>query len=104
MININFKPGVQLYTPTVGINPMTLKAMVVASEIYNRYGSVLTVTSVFDGKHMKGSKHYRGLAFDCRTNCLSDKQLESIYKDLTASLHPTYDVILEKDHFHIETH
>lgn len=104
MININFKSGVQLYTPTIGINPMTLKAMVVASEIYNRYGSVLTVTSVFDGKHMNGSKHYRGLAFDCRTYDLTNKQLQSIYKDLNVSLHPIYDVVLEKDHIHIEIH
>lgn len=103
MINIEFKHGVCLGTELSCIKQGTIKAMVVAAQIYNMFGATLTVTSVFDGKHKKGSKHYEGLAFDCRTYNLTDKQLQDIYRNLKLGLSGCgYDIVVEKDHIHIE--
>lgn len=104
MINLNFKGGVKTSSSGFGISTWIFQAIVSAAEIYHNHGSTLTITSIFDGKHMNGSKHYVGQAFDCRTYDLTEKQLQSIFADLKISLKPVYDVLLEKDHIHIEIH
>ena len=61
------------------------------------------VTSLRDGKHLPTSLHYRGQAVDLRTRHLSPTQKSSFHISLYESLNPIgYDVILEKDHIHIE--
>ena len=94
------KPGVKIQ----GIRPELLFALFVADKIYDRYGRVLVVTSLNDGQHSYGSFHYNGLAADLRTRYFEADQLDPIKKDLIEALGPDYDVVLEKDHFHIEFH
>ena len=103
-----FKKGVSLKD----IQPQTYIAICVAERQYHKYGYNLIVTSVNDGKHKKGSLHYKGLAVDIRIkNIMSDigakpiaaiEKLTDILKNILC--HLGYDVILEleKNHIHIE--
>jgi hypothetical protein len=65
-----------------------------------------TITSGDDGKHMINSLHYKGLAIDLRTRDLEGGSLGSIAKGIHAELKGLlgrdYDVVLEKDHIHLE--
>lgn len=60
------------------------------------------ITSANDGKHMAGSLHYKNRAWDLRSRDLSPEQQQSFAKRLKNYLGPSWDVIIEKDHFHIE--
>ena len=85
-----------------GMKPEILLAIVAMHECYQRRGKTLMLTSVGDGKHMQGSKHYQGLAFDCRISNLGVGEPEKIAKELRLALHPLFDVVLESDHIHVE--
>jgi hypothetical protein len=91
-----------------GVRPVTLRAMAAAAEVFAREGAALVVTSVVDGLHMEGSKHYTGEAFDCRSKHLPDYETKlRVLGALEAILGRDYDVILERrgdpsEHFHIE--
>lgn len=60
------------------------------------------VTSTTDGKHKKGSLHYVGLAVDLRIKDLTPVVTGSYYHALKLALSRLCDVILEKDHIHVE--
>jgi len=60
------------------------------------------VTSTTDGKHKKGSKHYKGLAVDLRTRDLTDEQITSYFNALKLALIRLCDVVKETDHIHVE--
>jgi hypothetical protein len=68
----------------------------------------LVVTSVCDGRHKKGSLHYKGLAFDVRTwangegEQLGVDDKEIMAKDYREVLGPDFDVVVESTHIHIE--
>ena len=86
-----------------GVQPAVWYAIGIAERIYAVEGCQLVITSLTDSKHMKDSFHYRGLAFDIRTRDLNANKLDIIYRNLLHALGPIgYDVILEKDHIHIE--
>jgi hypothetical protein len=102
------KPGVRL----LGIRPETIFSINVAEGVWERYGAELTVTSVMDSKHGRGSEHYTGLAWDGRTKdpvtqapLLSD--LHAAVEELRIRLRADYDVELEfegtpDEHVHVE--
>ena len=95
---------IQLKDNTVnihGISNELLFAMFVTDAVLNRYGSVLVITSINDGKHSSGSLHYSGNAFDFRTWYIVDKE-EEVMDDLREALRDSYDVVLEDDHIHVE--
>lgn len=97
---MRFKKGVKIK----GIQPETILALVVADEVYKERGRPegVTVTSISDGKHMTGSKHYTGHGADLRTYYFHpDIQLE-IVDMLRHRLTDEYDVALEEDHIHLE--
>jgi hypothetical protein len=51
----------------------------------------------------KKSKHSKGLAFDIRTFTLINKEeINKVHANLVKELLTYYDVILERDHIHIE--
>ena len=61
------------------------------------------VTSTYDGNHSPSSLHYAHLAVDLRlpaeTPFISN---DIVKKELKSSLGKDFDVILERNHFHIE--
>lgn len=61
----------------------------------------IVITAIFDGTHMRGSKHYEGNAFDMRRNHYTKKELDILLENLRGSL-PGFDVVLEATHIHIE--
>lgn len=60
------------------------------------------ITSCRDGKHGEKSYHYSGRAFDLRTRDIPQKDQAPIHAALKELMGKDYDVILEKDHIHIE--
>lgn len=86
-----------------GVRPETLFAMRVAEGVFeDRKLGLMTVTSCNDGKHSPGSKHYTGGAFDIRTRDIPQDQWQIVAGDIRERLGSEYDVVVEKDHFHIE--
>jgi len=87
---------------TRGVRPELLFAMIVASEVFMRSGSEMTITSISDGMHMFKSRHFDGAAFDFRIYHLDRKRIDKIIAEIKDGLNQDYDVVLEKDHGHIE--
>src|SRR3972149_5724160 len=95
---IKYKENVPIDTPSEAI----LKARPIIEKVYKRYfDQDLMVTSTSDGKHMTKSKHYKvpREAEDYRF----PEKFRSFMWSLTAELGDDYQVIVEKDHLHIET-
>lgn len=93
------KPGVSL----LGMRPEIMPAMMVVNEVYALHGHNLVLTSVTDGKHGANSYHYDGLAFDARTNYFKTAdQVHCVAEDIRQRLGFPFDVVVEKDHIHIE--
>jgi hypothetical protein len=86
------------------VQPQIWFACGVADEVYRIHGRLLVVTSLTDSHADRPtSLHNRGLAVDLRIRDLDNTVKRSIMLDLNRSLHPRgYDVVLEKDHIHIE--
>jgi hypothetical protein len=85
----------------------TIEAIIKTAACFNLLGSELTITSISDGKHMKGSKHYEGFAFDCRTwdFPVDSEKREVLLAFLDEALNwqlQEYDIVDEQDHIHIE--
>ena len=59
-----------------------------------------TITSGKDGLHSKDSLHYQGLAIDLRTRDMKNPKMVVIL--LKNTLDYELDIVLEKDHIHIE--
>ena len=97
-MRIKFKEGVRF----VELNDALLKLMEGIDKIFLVLGHVPTITSVNDGQHMQGSKHYSNEAVDLRTRDLPVTSLPKLCNDLKRVLGPDYDVVLEKDHVHVE--
>jgi len=58
------------------------------------------VTSLAESRHGKGSRHYSGLAVDLRIWDLKSPAVAC--KEIAGRLGLEFDVVLEKDHIHIE--
>lgn len=64
---------------------------------------VPVITSANDRKHMTGSLHYEDLAWDLRSNNIPDAgKVEEIARTLRVDLGSDWDVVVEKDHIHVE--
>jgi len=64
-------------------------------------GKEIVVTSMLDGKHMTGSLHYQGNAFDIRTSIYPTKERVLVISYLRM-FDDTLDIVDEGDHIHIE--
>lgn len=93
---MRLKSGVRI----LGAKPEIVLAMQIAADVYARNNHRLTVTSVVEGTHSRGSIHYQGLAFDARLPELSSRA--DVVAALKESLGQDFDVALEADHIHIE--
>ncbi len=102
---IRFKKCVKLR----GIRAEALMILVKGEKIYNerlhkngKRGVDLVVTSALDGKHSRRSLHYVGLALDLRTRDFAKGEASIAAKFLQRRLGRQYDVVLERDHIHVE--
>lgn len=95
---MRLKEGVRLK----GVRPEIIIAMILSADVLNVYDIELVITSVMDGKHMEGSKHYKGLAFDFRSRDIDEGDIVFVRMKLKEWLGSDYDVIYENDHFHVE--
>jgi hypothetical protein len=84
-----------------GIRTELLLGLVIANDVYKKLGKDLVVTAVTDGKHKIGSLHFLGLGADLRTWFFKDKGKKAA-KLLKVALGNEFDVVLEKDHIHLE--
>ena len=80
-----------------------IHALAVAEDLWQGAGVELVVTSLNDGNHMEGSLHFEGRAADFRTWNIPSRMLKTrLVEDLRKQLGPRYDVVVEKDHIHLE--
>lgn len=96
-----YKDGVKVR----GIAPEIVLAIDVADQCFEIMGHVsMTVTSVVDGKHSTASLHYIGHAVDIRTKTqgIALGSAEHLAVLIRKRLTDEFDVVVEKDHLHIE--
>jgi hypothetical protein len=60
------------------------------------------VTSANDSVHMRGSRHYTDEALDLRIHGLTKIQVAEWAAAIKTRLGLKYDVVVEKDHIHVE--
>lgn len=86
------------------IQPELLLALTIADSVWEQFGCELVVTSLNDGKHSQSSLHYAGQAADLRTHCFPAEKVPAVADMLKEALgqNPDFDVVVEKDHIHIE--
>ena len=80
------------------MHPQVINNMAGVEAVHQKMGVEAIVTSGRDGKHKTGSLHYEGKAFDLRTYHV----IEKLAANLRLYLGKEWDVIVEKDHIHIE--
>ena len=87
-----------------GLQPEIALAVAEAREVYREFNAEIVITSLLDGEHMKGSKHYDGQAVDLRVRHLSRSDWSTVASRIRVALGPEYDVVLEAEklHIHIE--
>ena len=91
---MTFKDKTIVFNP----NQYTSKIEAVVDEIWSSINLEPVCTSGNDGKHGDKSLHYEDRALDIRFWDV----LDSFAKRIRLNLPAYYDVIVEKDHFHIE--
>lgn len=96
---MRFKDGVDARL-TAEIIPVLLDA----ERIWTEHGRAegVTITSGRDGRHKVGSLHYTGNAVDLRTRYWSETEKHAVSVELQAVLGLDYDVVVERDHIHVE--
>lgn len=100
-VPVFFKAGVKFN----GVKTETLAGIIVAAFVYQRNGHACTVTSLVSespGIHKLKSLHDQGLAFDLRTQMIAKGKQPRMVDALKDALGDDYDVVLEKDHIHVE--
>lgn len=85
----------------IGVHWTLFHAAIVAEQLYKKYGTEVVITSANDGKHKDDSLHYYGMALDLRTFSLNGREA-FVASELQRLLGDSYDVVLEKDHIHVE--
>jgi len=72
------------------------------AKVFQDLNKDFVITSAIDGVHSRTSLHYSGGAIDIRTRHLSEGQRRAVSSRIKLALSSEYDVVLEKDHIHIE--
>lgn len=95
---MQLKTGVKIR----GIAPELLLGLFIADRIYKeKFQTEMVVTSVIDGVHMQGSKHYLGQGADLRIWGLEAK-VKVVVNELKLALDENFDIVEEGDHIHLE--
>ena len=85
-----------------GIRPELVLSAIIINQVYRDNASDPMITSGVDGKHSRGSLHYQGSALDFRTHDLLPSVQKKILDEIKQRLGDDFDVVLEKDHLHVE--
>jgi len=85
-----------------GVTANCLYGMYVVHCLFDQLHYEMVITSCCDGIHKAGSKHYSGNAFDLRFWQIAESQRTNVCAKLRLVLKGDYDVVLEKDHIHVE--
>jgi len=93
---MRIKKGVSI----LGLRPEMLLGLYIVDPIIESFKQETVITSCVDGTHMKGSRHYVGLAIDLRTWTLETP--DECIRVMKEHLGEDFDVILESDHIHME--
>lgn len=81
------------------LNRPCRRTLAKVDRIFSSFAFEAVITSTFEGGHSPSSLHYCNDAYDVRLpGSRIDRIIERIRKELGAD----FDVVLEKDHFHIE--
>lgn len=98
---MRIKNGVRIRKLCPELLLLLLVAESLRREVYDNKG--ITITSVSEGKHSRGSLHYDGKAVDIRSRDMAEPAgFVELLKDALGGLGSDYDVVLEKDHIHCE--
>jgi len=92
------KPGVKIG----GMRPELVYGIMIVASVYGYHGYDCVVTCVTDGYHVKGSRHYVGLAAGTRTRDLREGLAIEIAGQVQENLGADWDVTLEPTHLHFE--
>lgn len=95
---VSTKPGVVLR----GLDRRMWPVLRTAAAVWLGHGRALVITSGLDGKHHKGSRHYVGLALDLRSRDMGAVERSLIARELRESLGDGCQVLVERDHIHVE--
>lgn len=95
---LKFKTNVKIN----GIKPEACIIITVVHSIYSVHDIACEVTSVTEGKHSRTSLHYIGHAVDFGIKNLGTVFAKEILEDIKTALTDEFDVLLEKDHIHVE--
>jgi len=79
-----------------------LKIMLAVMEEWEFDNRIPVITSAVEGRHMRKSKHYTGEALDYRIYYLTHDEKHDFLENMTEALGDDYDVVMQKDHLHIE--
>ena len=82
-----------------GVSGELILGLTITGMLYRENGERLRITHLTDGKHMEKSLHYTGDAADVG---LPKRHPSKIAIELAKRLGKDYDVVLSKDHIHIE--
>ncbi len=85
-----------------GIRTELLFALNVCDGVYSTYGEELVITSLNDGKHSDTSLHYSCSGADLRTRYFTVPETKLVAEDIRSRLGIDFDVVVEKDHIHLE--
>ncbi len=95
---MQIKDGVNIQGIDIRMRP----ALIVADELWKRFGQELVVTGGLEGVHSAGSLHYYGFALDFRTRYFELGTIIDLTKLLQENLGADFDVIQHRSHIHVE--
>ena len=95
---MKLKKGVRIH----GICDEISFVMTAIEGVYLEHGAEAVVTSAIDGTHSRKSKHYSGQAIDLRTRNVDTEHHRPLTAALQAAVGEDFDVVLERDHIHLE--
>ena len=95
---MKLKPGVRIQ----GVSTEVAFIMPAIAAAFEKCGCELTITSVIDGKHSRGSLHYSGNAIDLRTRHMHAESISRVVVLLKDALGDDFDVVKESNHLHLE--
>jgi hypothetical protein len=86
----------------LSFNEHTIRVLHNADLWSNGSGKMVDVNAIDNGKHSSGSLHGSSLAWDLDVNEDKSEDLQSLARWLGKRLDPSYEIIVEPTHVHIE--